>query len=352
MNSSSPEQHQTATQGGTALQAGGDITVTHGLSYSDARAVALDVFRANFYELAGLAKQEAAARAEEVTEAFLKKLNSENPQGFQQANDPGFQHALYTVQKEHAKAGDKNLGDLLVDLLVDRTKHPQRDIMQIVLDESLNTAPKLTEAQLANLAVVFLLRFTQHNGLGTHALFGEYLDKHLLPFVEKTTKSRASFQHLEFSGCGSIAVTQLLLEETFGQAYQGLFTKGFDPEEVATRGVTVGLDGRIFVQCLNDPTKLQVRALNHDLLDTHLAAVGVGNDDKARIKGLFDHNKMSPEEIRAKCIELRPYMAAVFDFWSESAAKNFMLTSVGIAIGHANIKRLAGEFADLAIWIN
>jgi hypothetical protein len=27
-------------------------------------------------------------------------------------------------------------------------------------------------------------------------------------------------------------------------------------------------------------------------------------------------------------------------------------SSVGIAIGHANIKRLVGEFANLSIWIN
>lgn len=350
--SSPTEQGQTATDSAIALQAGRDITVTQGLSYGDARQVALDVFRANFYEMVGLARQEAATRAEEVTEAFLDKLSRENPDGFRQAHDPGFQHALYTMQREHAKAGDKDLGDLLVDLLVDRTKHPQRDIIQIVLDESLSTAPKLTEAQLANLAVVFLLRFTTNNGLGSHDLFGQYLDTYLQPFVAKLTPSRASFQHLEFSGSGSIAVTQLLLEETFGQSYQGLFTKGFDAQEVESRGVAVGLDSRVFVPCLNDPSKLQVRALNHALLDTHLDSIGIDADDKARIKSLFDHGKMTPEEIRVKCVEIRGYMSEVFAFWSESPAKNFMLTSVGIAIGHANIKRLAGEFADLAIWIN
>jgi hypothetical protein len=45
-------------------------------------------------------------------------------------------------------------------------------------------------------------------------------------------------------------------------------------------------------------------------------------------------------------------MENVFDTWSDSQMKNFTLTSVGIAIGHANIKRLVGEFANLSIWIN
>ncbi|RPD85149.1 hypothetical protein EGK76_09475 [Luteimonas sp. 100069] len=352
MASKSTDQNQTATEGAAAFQAGRDITVTQGLNYADARQIALDVFRANFYELAGLAKQEAAARAEEVTEAFLSKLSKENPEAFRQANDPGFQHALYTMQKEHAKTGDKDLGELLVDLLVDRTKHTQRDIMQIVLDESLNTASKLTEGQLANLAIVFLLRYTANQGLGNHALFAEYLDKYVEPFANKLRKSQASFQHLEFSGCGSTSLSQLPLEELFSRTYQGLFVRGFDPGDVATRGITLGVDDRVFVPCLNNASKLQIRALNHDQLDATLTAIEANDEDKERIKSLFDQDKMSPEEIRSKCIETREYMRVVFDFWSDSAAMSFMLTSVGIAIGHANIKRLAGEFADLAIWIN
>jgi hypothetical protein len=49
---------------------------------------------------------------------------------------------------------------------------------------------------------------------------------------------------------------------------------------------------------------------------------------------------------------LRPYMASVFEIWSNSSMKSFTLTSVGIAIGHANVKRLVGEFANLSLWIN
>lgn len=45
-------------------------------------------------------------------------------------------------------------------------------------------------------------------------------------------------------------------------------------------------------------------------------------------------------------------MKKIFETWESSAIKNFTLTSVGIAIGHANIKRLVGEFSDLSIWIN
>ncbi len=61
---------------------------------------------------------------------------------------------------------------------------------------------------------------------------------------------------------------------------------------------------------------------------------------------------MTDAEIRDKCIEIRPYMRDLFTSWEKSPMQSFTLTSVGIAIAHANIKRLVGEFANLSIWIN
>lgn len=346
----SSHQGQHADGQSVALQAGRDVNI--GLSYSDVKEIALDVYRANFYQLSGLAKQEAASRAEEITREFLDKLKLENPDGFRQANDPGFQYALYTAQMEHARSGNKDLSALLVDLLVDRTKHQSRDFVQIVLDESLSTAPKLTNSQLASLAAVFFLRYTQNNSLGTHESLCVNLDSFLAPLVASITKSFASFQHLEFSGCGAIAVTEISLEGVFGDRYKGLFAKGFDASAIEEQGVTLGNDPRVFIPCLNDQSKLQVKALNREGLDTYLKQLGVSTEDITRISALFDSNTMSHDEVREKCVALRSYMAEVFDFWHNSPAKNFTLTSVGIAIGHANIKRFAGEFADLSIWIN
>lgn len=349
----SRDQEQATSHGGTALQAGGDIVITStGLTYTEVKEVALDVFRANFYQLSGIAKDTASARAEEITEAFLSKLQAEHPEGFQQANDPSFQYALLTVQKELARTGDKDLGDLLVDLLVDRSKQEQRDILQIVLDESLNTAPKLTDNQLAVLAITFLFKYTQNHGIGNHQALGEYFDKHIPPFSQKIVKNAACYQHLEFTGCGAIGIGEIKLETILGTTYQGQFLHGFDAKEVEDRSLSIGLDSRFFIPCLNDPAKIQVRANSHESLDRLIAEQSIDTEDSGKIKALFDLGKMTDDEIKAKCIEIRPYMSPVFDVWSDSQMKHFTLTSVGIAIAHANIKRLVGEFANLAIWIN
>jgi hypothetical protein len=347
------DQEQKVAEGSAAIQAGRDVTYTKvGLTYSEVRQVALDVFRANFYELAGIAKEIAKARAEEITETFLSKLQKENPGGLEKSYDPGFQYALFSVQKEYARNGNKDLGDLLVDLLVDRTKQEQRDILQIVLDESLTTAAKLTECQLAALSVIFLFKYTQSYSTGNHEKFAEYLDIHVAPFISKIVRNKTCYQHLEFTGCGSISLAAISLESILSSTYQGLFLKGFNKNEVTNRGVSIGLDTRFFITCFNDPNKVQIAAINKGFLEKAFEVYTIEPEDREKIRVLFDVDKMNDAEIRAKCIDIRPYMSGLFEIWSESEMKNFTLTSVGIAIGHANIKRLVGEFADLSIWIN
>ena len=137
-----------------------------------------------------------------------------------------------------------------------------------------------------------------------------------------------------------------------GATYQGLFLKGFDEEEIETRGVSIGMNPLFFIPCLNDPQKVQVRANSTEALTNAMDAQNLNQEDKSKITALFNLNKMNENEIKEKCIQMRPYMEELFDVWSESELDHFTLTSVGIAIGHANIKRLAGEFSNLSIWIN
>lgn len=346
------DQNQDVGNSATAIQAGGNVTVVNlGVSVSEARQIAMDVAKSTFYELTGEAKEIASLRVEEITDKVIKKLEQDFPAGLQKAKDPDFQYALYTVQKEYARNGDEDLGDLLVDLLVDRSKQDKRDILQIVLNESLATAPKLTENHLAALAVIFLFKYTQNFGVGNHQMLGEYLDENLLPFMSKLSKNSAGYQHLEFSGCGSILYGNTL-EKTLGDVYQGQFLKGFEQSEITDRAISTALVPLFFMPCLNDTLKYQVRANNKEILDESFDKQNVCEDDRVKITQLLSTGKMSEAEIKETLIAIRPYMAEMFDVWNNSPIQSFTLTSVGMAIGHANIKRLIGEFASLSIWIN
>lgn len=345
------DQNQDVGAGALAIQAARDVII--GISAADARAIALDVAKVTFYELTGLARETMSRRVEEITDNVISKLERDYPEGLKKAVDPDFQYALLTVQKQYGRTGDKDLGDLLVDLLVDRSKQDQRNILQIVLNESLEVAPKLTIGQLATLSLIFLFRYTQNNAVVSDEMFGDYFDRHVRPLVGDMVKNQASFQHLEFTGCGSQNFVDASLGDMLGTHYPGFFSNGFDMNVVEEMGLGVVLRTNFLIVCLNDKNKFQVRALNDNTMKELLEKNNVSPEDREKLDRLYKLYRMNKEEVRAKCVSLRPYMAEVFSLWDESNAKSFTLTSVGIAIAHANIKRIVNqEFADLSIWIN
>ena len=345
------DQTQKAGHSSTNIQAG-SITVHQGLSVTEVRQLALDVFRANFFDLAGDAKNIARQRAEEVTEAFLKQLQQQHAEGLRQAQEPDFQHALFTVQKEYARCGDKDLGDLLVDLLVDRTKHESRSILQIVLNESLSVAPKLTPDQLAALSLIFLFKYTVNHGIRNHQTLWDYLDRYIAPFADAITDKVACYQHLEYSGCGTVGLGTVDLAEVFKRQYGALFSKGFDEAQFQGKQLTVPLSHRIFLPCVNDSTRRQVNGINEEVIRSECKRLELSDDDTNKLVGLHNETLMNADEIKQKIIDARPYMSRVFEIWTTSSMSRFTLTSVGIAIGHANVKKNIGEFTDLSIWIN
>jgi hypothetical protein len=346
------EQTQQVGQGATAIQAAGNVVVNNGLSYSEVRSVVLDVFHSNFLQLAGEVKEVARQRAEEITDKFLEKLQKENSSGLSQASTPDFQYGLFSVQRDFARTADANLGDLLVDLLVDRTKHPQRDMVQIVLNECLIVAPKLTSGQLSALAIVFFFKYCSTSGILTFEQLSAQLNQFTRPFIDTLPRGSASYQHLEFAGCGTVQVTSSSLEDILWTRYQGLFDKGVDAAELSGASFYFNANQQLTGPCTLDASKIQVRAQNVDHLEKLMAAYRVSPEDAQRLRQVFGKNRLSAEEIKAKCIERIPYMQSLFDLWMSTPLHNITLTSVGIGLAHANIKRLTGEFANLSIWVN
>ena len=152
-------QKQEAGDGSTNLQ-GQSIIIHQGISYSDAKEIALDVYKSNFIQLSQSAGELAQKRAEEITDNFLTKLKEDNEDAINSMQDPSMQSALYEIQKQYVKTGDKDLEELLVDILVERASVTERNLHQIVLDESLTIASKLTLEQMDALTLNFIISQT------------------------------------------------------------------------------------------------------------------------------------------------------------------------------------------------
>ncbi|MFF9350790.1 LPO_1073/Vpar_1526 family protein [Streptomyces sp. NPDC014734] len=341
-------QRQTSGDNSTNYQIAGDLH--SGLSYRDVKEIANDVFHQNFTHLATEAASIAEERARRICDKFLDRLTEESPESLGNARNPDFQRALFRVQEEFATTGDESLGDLLVDMLVDRSKQNGGSFRQVVLNEALKTAPRLTSTHVAVLGAVFMARYVNVSTNSIPQLYAT-LREFWLPLIKGLSHpSDANMGHIAYAGCGSISLGEVTFTQLFLQRYPGLLTLGFEEEQYPW--VSEFKDKGIVMPCLRNPAKLQVAAVSLTDLENKLSTIdSKGHADE--LQQLLEGNPMSGELIHAEIEALDPEFKRFAQTWGNSAMKSFDLTSVGIAIAHAHCRRLLGSvMPSIDIWLS
>lgn len=239
----------------------------------------------------------------------------------------------------------------MVDILVERSKEQERNILQIVLNESLKIAPKLTKDQLAALSIIFLLKYTRFSGLNSLEGLKYYIEVRLTPFINELTESETCYQHLSFAGCGAKSIGSVKIGKIFRETYPGVFSVGFPQEEIEKQNFEIPTDVKAFIPCLHNKNLLQVNAIDEDAIRNGPHFASVGQNDKNKIVSLLKDRAMGENKIEEYLKENYKPMAALLDIWNKTSMKNMTLSSVGIAIGHANSRRVTGDNSHLSIWI-
>ncbi|MGC5001174.1 LPO_1073/Vpar_1526 family protein [Streptomyces sp. DT203] len=339
-------------------QAGGNTNnyqaqnmTVNGLSYTEAKDIALDVFRANAMELSQIARRTAEARVEEITDALFGKLMDRAPEAIQSVTDPGMQRAIFRAQEEYACSGDKALGEVLIDMLVDRAQTSDRSLQQITLNEAIKTAPKLATHHFTILATLLLVGNTQFTAVSTIAELHEKLKTLVAPAVAGLRATESDLRHLQYAGCISFDITERTFSHIISVTYPALFVRGFTREQISEPSRNVGFPA--IIPCLRDPEKFQVSAMNKDVLERSLIPEQGLEEHSAELNRLLETNLMTAEEIEEEISALHPHLRTLIDVWSSSSMRHCTLTSVGIAVGHANARRTLGdEFnAGIDVWV-
>lgn len=346
------KQVQTGGSGSVNVQAD-NVNVQTGMTYRDVKDLVDDLFAANFVVLRGVAADVAAARAQELTSEFLVELERRNPAGVGVAEDPDFQATFFEAQKAFARSGNPELQDVLVDILVQRTAERTGSLVSIVLNEAIVVAPKLTPDQTAALALVFIFRYTKNRSIVSHQSLKTWLAQTATPFLGSLPSRNSAYQHLEYCGCCNISIGSNSIESLLCMNYPGLFSRGFTQNDVdaALGGYSTPYLSEIIGRCLNDESRLQVNAVDETVLDRmaerYALPAGVLNGLRTLQKSFM----MEESQVTQKLLDLVPELGVVFTAWKDSSLKNLVLTSVGVAIGHASLRRVTGDRAPLDIWI-
>ncbi|MBY4675907.1 LPO_1073/Vpar_1526 family protein [Marinobacterium arenosum] len=342
-------------QGGdcsTNLQ-GQSIVINQGISYSDAKEIALDVYKSNFLQLSQDAAAIAIGRAEELTDSFLSKLKEENEEAISQMNQPGMQAALYEAQKQYAKTGDKDLENLLVDILVERASTPERNIHQIVLDEALQVSAKLTTEQMNTLTINFLITQTTKQGLLEPDDLVKYLEQVILPFTKDIKNSDSCYQHLAYTGCIGLMDTSFYkpLEQILLDQYTAFLCKGFTLQEFEDifEDTDPALD--LIMKCFIFEDKYQFRAIDSIAFKKMMEGKNIDPKSEKKLLKLYESSKMESEEAKKYILSKSEKLEHLFKEWKDTNLSKFRLTTVGIAIAQANFRKSTGVKLTLGTWI-
>lgn len=218
---------QSGGQNSVNLQ--GENVHYHGLTYSDAKEIAQDVFEKNFRELTTEAAETAAQRANEVREQIMNKLKQVEENVLESFKDPDVQYQIFNVQKEYARSGDENLAEMLTDLLVERVNEPDRTLKQVLLNESMSVLPKLIKGQVDILTWVFVVRYVKDNSATSLKMFQGFFNAvyNGIPLDEQEIQLSANYKHLQYAGCGATTIGESF-EKLHLDRYPNLFSKETD----------------------------------------------------------------------------------------------------------------------------
>jgi len=338
------------------MQAGGAITIIQpSISAEDVIAIARMAAESQFDELVDKAGELATERAVHlVMDKLIPELRRQNPEGIWTFGDPDVQFAMMSAQRAYARSGDENMADILVDILVERTRETQRSIRQLALTESLEVAAKLTTDQLSALTLVWLITYSRFEIDLSVSAFQEQVRRQVRPFLETLKVSQSVFQHLEYAGCGSISQAYRSLEGSLGAVYPGIFGRGFNRPMVATMfgGLIPDYIEYFITECLHDADEVQIGMMSEDELRAVAAARGVKTGEVELLVQLLNTELLDYDSMVDVFADGDSELVKFRTTWNTSGLAYMTLTTVGMVIAHANFRRVTGASAGpLETWI-
>ena len=258
------KQDASAGANSTVNQAGGDVkvstTINYGMGYTETKDLFMDLFHIEFTKLGKDVEHLINERAEKIVVDYLNKLVQEDPNLIQNTKNPDIRYDIIEAQKAYARLGDQEMADLLVKILVERTKSTENTFKNIALNESLSVIPKLTSKQIDVITLIYLVRY--YSFVPEFKMPFDFYYQTLVNFLAvEIPNSEMFYQHLQYSGCLSISIGSSSFASIFMHKFPHLFK---DEAEVNS-----------FISSYSDVAQLKNKWDNTKMCNTSLTSVGL-----------------------------------------------------------------------------
>jgi hypothetical protein len=180
----------------------------------------------------------------------------------------------------------------------------------------------------------------------------DQLRDHLQKVGTDLPQKFVDYQHMEYVGVGSVGFS----EENFGvrllAGIEGLYHNGFAKGDIDPALLAELVKATLIMPAFHDPQRLQLAVASRQDLDRLLEERGLAHR-LLEIQPFFDNGTRPSGNVTIELIEKLPELAPLKDAWEsdQTGMRQFTLTSVGIALGHAYFTRMTGDTSKLSIWL-
>lgn len=264
-------------------------------------------------------------------------------------SDPALQFDFRKAEIEYAKKGTDELKSMLSNILITKIKNNSNELLDLVLSEAIEIAPKLLLKHIRTISLSFILTRTRWKNVTSPNDFYKLIKLYIIPLLSNISDKTSDFLHLSYTGVAEIGNFSHNFLSGWNSNYAGLFSKGFlinrgDPIE----NIYQKCPG-VFIRCFNDESKYQFAFLTLEDLVENIK----GNLPESEIdicKTLFKNTLMNEQEIKKLLLEKIPEIKQLFDYWEKDISR-LMVTSVGIVLSIQYLMQLFGTEYDYSIWI-
>lgn len=339
------------------IQAKGDITF-NGISAETAMEICKYVVKSELAVYTEDARVEAEKRLSDISEKTIDQITSLKEDLLHRFKEPAIQMALNETFKNYIASGNEELGENLIDLLIERLNAQEKTSEQSIIDEARNIIPKLSSNTISLLAI---LVFSKLIFPLNRKQFNELLLK-LSPLVERIGDiSSLDIAHLKQVGCGyGISAFHVVepLEKYLLSNYDLFFRHNISFDELndvfqkyphlMNASIPINLS---YIMGL---FTIEGQSLSFNVPNTRTVTETLGKA-KNELIPLFNSLKnkapqYTEDEVRDYVINIDARWKYTFDSFKKNQITTFQLHPVGVYIGCRQLTRICGMTIPMSLF--
>ena len=263
------------------------------------------------------------------------------------------QDALRQVQKTYTAHPESFVEAVVTRAFADVVRCPETSTRHLVATDALKVMPSLSRPHYRILALLLLFLYSRNTHNVDKETFGQYMEKYVLPIVDRFPTERPYYQQLDYLHCTSVEAKGTTFAALLGDSYPLLFRyRGFTEEELRKALQDEFLPGEFVVQSFNSPL-YKLALIDETMSSRFFRMAGIedrGTQDRLLRLARKRPANFSGEEALDVMEGISPVLADISDIWDSTMLRVSTLSLLGLYLGQGYIKEIIGEEFDLSRW--